>query len=752
MADPGPRRRNLFERLQVGIPAILLAAAVGLRLAEPPMVESLTCWVFDGYNRFRPRPYEDVPVRIADIDEESLSRLGQWPWPRTLLARLTERLSELGASAVAFDILFAEPDRTSPKLILPLWRSAHRGAAGRSLEAAARGEASARLPDHDRLFAKALEATRAVAGFVLLDRKGDPAPVVKATFAWSGEDHRPYIPAFTGAVRNLPEIEDAAAGAGCFTAVPDPDGVIRRTPLVFRIGETVIPSLTLEALRVAQGASTILVKAAGGSGEASFGAQTGISRLKVGAFEIPTDAIGRIWVYYTRPEPRRFIPIWKILEKDFDPAALEGAIVFVGTSASGLKDQRATPLNPAAAGVEIHAQVAEQILLGRFLNRPDWAPGAEALFLVFFGGGLILLLRRVRAGWGASLAAASVGGAWGISWLLFTRWSRLVDPLVPSLGVLAVYGSSSLIGYLQSERDRRRVRGAFSRYLSPVLVEQLAAHPDKLRLGGETRRITVHFCDIQGFTTMSEWYDPQGLILFLNRFLTPMTEIVLKHRGSIDKYIGDCIMAYWNAPLDDPDHAANACRAVLEMHARLDALNAELRVEAETLKKEFHPIRLRTGLNTGDAIVGNMGSEQRFDYSVLGDDVNVASRLEGANKFFGTFTMAGETTFHEAAGAVEGRELGLVRVVGKAHPMRVYNLLALRGQLSEEWGRAMPLYDEGRALFGKRSFEEANRRFEEVLRIVPKDGPSGLYQHMAAEYAAIPPPDDWDGVFNLTAK
>lgn len=731
-----PRPNGDWKRLDwlhLLVPSLFLVLAVALRIANWGAVAEVQNRVFDSYNRRRPRPYREAPVRIIDIDDESLSRLGQWPWPRALIAQVVRRLKALGASAIAFDIVFAEPDRTSPSRIC-------------------RDKTIGSLADYDRILAQAIADSPVVIGSVLTEQENYSAPALKASFALAGDDPLPYLSRFNGAVINLPEHEKAASGNGSFNIIPEPDGIIRRIPLLLGLKNQVIPSLAAEALRVAQGAATISVKASGASGETAFGAHTGISKIKIGDFIVPTDAHSRAWVYYSKPDPRRTIPIWRILENDFDPKQVEGCITFLGTSASGLKDQRATPLNPVTPGVEVHAQIAEQILLKEFLQRPDWASGAETLFLFIFGAALILFFKRLGAAGGAVVALLAAVSAFVLSWQAFLRWKWLIDPLFPALTVLLIYLSSSLISYLRSEGDRRRVRNAFGRYMSPVLVEQLAAHPEKLKLGGEMKRMTFHFCDIEAFTGMSEWYDPQGLTIFLNRFLTPMTEIILAHKGSIDKYVGDCIVAYWNAPLDDPEHAKNACLAVLEMHARLKTLNAELQLEAEAAGRKFLPLKIRTGLNTGPCIVGNMGSNQRFDYSILGDDVNLASRLEGANKFFGTYIMASEFTLEEARHCVEARELGRVRVLGKSTPIKVFNLLSKKGELSADWRGVLPHYEKGLALFNSRQFEQAALSFQEVIKILPKDGPSNVYLNVSRDYSAIPPPEDWTGVFNLTAK
>ena len=304
---------------------------------------------------------------------------------------------------------------------------------------------------------------------------------------------------------------------------------------------------------------------------------------------MPTDATGSILVHYTPSYPQRYIPVWRILEPDFKPDDIEGRIVFIGTSAAGLKDLRATPFAADTPGVEVHAQLVEQIVSGRYLERPDFAPAVELAFVLVIGAGLILLLTRIGAVWAGALGAGAVALACGVSWLAFTRFGWMVDPVSPSIAAMLVFLTGTVIVYLQSEYQRQQVRGAFSRYMSPHLVERLAEHPEQLVLGGETRDMTIMFCDIRGFTSISEQFDAQGLTSMLNRFLTPMTELILDREGTIDKYMGDAIMAFWNAPLDDPDHAEHACLTGLAMIARLKELNVEWRAAAEAEGKALFP-------------------------------------------------------------------------------------------------------------------------------------------------------------------
>ena len=738
------RRGAVYRWAHILLPLSIIVAATCFRGRPGGWEEQLQFKVFDGYQRMRPRPYEAVPVRIIDIDEESLRRLGQWPWPRTRLAELVQKLTKAGASAIAFDMVFAEPDRTSPSRVVDSWPAGPGAAALR--------EAARKLPDNDAVFARAIESGPVVLGMPFLDEdNGATPPAGKAHIAYGGESPLRFLTDFPGVARDLPALEEAASGIGVFSFSLDSDNIVRRPEILERHGNAMFPGLSIEALRVAQGQTTIGVKMAGGSGEK--GGRTGLSRLKVGSYQFPVDPNGRFWTYFTPSVPERYVPAWRIFSGDFDGSKLKRNIVFVGTSAQGLRDIKATPLDPSTPGVEAHVNIAEQILNQRFLSRPDWAPGAELIFMVLTGLVLLALLPRLGAAWCALVAAAAVGGAIEFSWNLFLTRGYLIDPLYPSAVIVGVYMTSSLINYLKTEAEKRQVKGAFSRYMSPALVEQLAKHPERLKLGGETRNMTFHFCDIRGFTTISEQFDPHGLTQFINRFLTPMTEIILKHQGVIDKYMGDCIMAFWNAPLDDADHARHACTAALEMHARLASLNEELRAEAETAKRKFIPIHIGTGLNTGNCVVGNMGSDMRFDYSVLGDDVNLASRLEGQSKTYGVNVVLGPAT-REAAPEFAAIELDLIKVKGKTVPVHIYALMGPpETARSEAFLALAAAHAEMIAAYRAQKWERAKSLIARCREMgFPLKVLYDLYEHRIADYLAAPPAPDWDGAYTATSK
>ncbi|WP_119460939.1 adenylate/guanylate cyclase domain-containing protein [Rhodospirillaceae bacterium SYSU D60014] len=740
----------MIGRLDWIVPGLLLLLALLLRVNEPALVEQLRNLVFDSYQRLAPRAYEPQPVRIVDIDEESLKRLGQWPWPRDRLARLVDRLGEMDAAAVVLDILLAEPDRLAPENLAALWPD-------RPEFAPLQAEIAA-LPDPDAALADSLARTPAVTAFVLIDRPSGAradgrTPAIKAGFSHAGDDPRLFAPRFTDATVALPSLEAAARGNGSVNAIPDADGTIRRVPLLVRLGDRLYPSLAAEALRVAQGAGSYMIKASGASGERSFGEATGITHLRIGAAVVPTDARGRILLYDSGSVAARFLPAWRVLEPDFDPAAVAGRIALIGTSAEGLKDVRTTPLDPVMAGVEVHAQILEQMLSGVYLQRPDWATGAELLHLTLFGIVLIVFIRRVGALLSALVAASAIVIAVSLSWAAFARHGWLLDPLFASLVALLVYLSGSLLGYLRTEREKWQVRGAFGRYLSPVLVEELTRHPERLTLGGEMRELTLMFCDIRGFTNIAEGLDPQALTRLINGFLTPMTGVIQDKGGTIDKYIGDCIMAFWNAPLTDADHARSAIRAALAMRAELQRLNELWDAEAMREGRAPRRIAIGIGINTGFCCVGNMGSEQRFDYSVLGDAVNVASRLESLSGTYGVDLVIGERTAEQVP-EMALIEIDQVRVKGRATPIAIYTALGDADLRDSELFRELAgAHGAMLAAYRRQDWPEAARALTACRALGEILAPLyELYERRIAAFSATPPTKEWDGVFAPTTK
>jgi adenylate cyclase len=726
------------------IPPLVLLGALFLDLRAAHLVAPLRNFTFDSYERLAPRPYQDAHVRIVDIDDETLAKLGQWPWPRPLIARVLSRLTELGAASIALDAVFAEPDRTSPRNIVPMWRE---------LSTSLPDDLTGNLPDFDALLAKTIAETPTVLGIVLTNANHNHPPRPWG-MAMAGSDVRPFLNAYQGAIENLPVLQAHAPGIGAFNSDADTDGIVRRVPLLFALtgaksaSEGIYPALSAEALRVAQRASTYIVKGTGASGFTAFGENVGVNTVKIGQAIVPTDKNASIQLYDTGSVPERTIPLWQILEPNFDRSRIEGNIIFIGTSAPGLGDQRTTPIRQFAPGVEVHAEAAEQMILGQYLIRPNYMPAAEALWLLILGGGLLLLLRGVGPTVAAIIGIVGIGGSFVVSWVAFRRFGVLVDPVYPAAAAFAIYLSQSLIHYVRTERDRRYIKNAFGLYISPAQVARLGSDPSKLKLGGEMREMTIMFCDIRGFTSLSETMNAEALTHFINGFLTPMTDIIQARNGTIDKYIGDCIMAFWNAPLDEPAHAELGVRAALEMAQDLVRLNQKWRSEAAAEGRVFNGIGIGIGLATGTCCVGNLGSDQRLNYSVLGDDVNLASRLEGQTKVYGMTTIISEAT-QEQLPDFATLELDLLRVKGKAQPRRIFGVLGDETVAAEEWFVTLSRDHHAMLAAYRRQDWPAAEVLLERLRGQARGDMHYLYDLYAeriADFRTTELPEDWDGV------
>ena len=720
--------------------AILTFLAIALRIWDPTPIRQLRHMAFDSYQRISPRDFSsDLPVRIVDIDDASLEKLGQWPWSRTRLGTLVDQLNANGAAAIGFDFVFSEPDRTSPEEVLAgLPPSPALKPLRRLFED---------FPTNDATFAATISRNNVVLGAILNNGGGGPTHPPLAGFAHAGDDPRAFVPPYTGVTGNLPVLEKAARGLGILNWVPDGDQIIRRVPLLARIGDELYPAFSTELLRTAQGASSYLIKSSGANEEEAYGSETGLVALRVGEMILPTAANGEIWLHFTGHQPQRLLPAWKILNGDVDRAEIEGRIMLIGTSAPGLFDLRATPLDAAIPGVEVHAEALEQMITGASLIRPDFALAVELIALLAAGLIIAGLIGVVGPQWTAVVAlVVMVVNNWA-SWVAFSDHGWLLDPVYPSLMTASVYVAGTLTGYIRAERQKGEVRRAFGHYLSPSLVEDLAEHPEHLVLGGEERELTILFSDVRGFTSISETMGPTQLTGFINRLLTPLTDVILQSGGTIDKYMGDAVMAFWNAPITDEAHAINACRAALQMHDCLADLNREIETEAREVGRDPVPIQIGIGLNTGPACVGNLGSRQRFAYSAIGDDVNVASRLEGQTKTYGVQTLVSEATVH-AAQAFAYLELDRLKVQGRQEPVTIFALLGDQAvSRSDNFINLKAANDGLLAAYRARKWDEANTLIATCQEL------GGI--HLETHYEALqkrlnnfkrrPPGPQWDG-------
>ncbi len=718
----------------------LLFALLFLRVTDPAPLEELRLRAFDLFQVIQPRVATQRPVVIVDIDEESLRKFGQFPWPRTRVADLITRLTQLGAATIAFDVIFAEPDRLSPALAAEGYRE---------LDEETRNKLRA-LPSNDQIMADAIKQSR-----VVLGETGLPLPVPQPDaqpaavgVAALGGDPKPFLYNFPGRLKNVPVLDNAAAGRGLFSIRSERDGIVRRVPMVMQAQGTIMPSLSFEMLRVATGASTILIRMD----------NAGIKGVAVPGLEMPTDRNGQVWVHFAPSDKARYVSAADVLEGRATTDRFSRRLVLIGTSATGLLDLKTTPNDPTMPGVEVHAQVLESILTGGVLSAPNYAIGAELLVAFVLGVAIIWLAPILGPAFLLLFAAAFISLLVGASWYFFSQERLLIDFTFPLLSSLIIFLTLIFSNFVKEQAQRRQIRSAFGQYLSPTLVEQLAQSPEKLVLGGEARDMTIMFSDVRGFTTISEIYkdDPQGLTALMNSFLTPLTNAIIDRKGTIDKYMGDAVMAFWNAPIYDPTHEINACEAALDMLDRVEVLNREREEAAKAAGTPFIPINIGVGINTGRCVVGNMGSDLRFDYSVLGDSVNLASRLEGQCKSYGLPIIIGSRTANVAKDKFAILELDFIAVKGKKEPEVVYaivgreelahtgrfqrwrelNMNMLSRYRSRDWAGALAAIEQGLAA------DEENR-FRTLYSI---------YSERIRTFQTTPPPEDWDGAYALDSK
>ncbi|UYN99980.1 MAG: adenylate/guanylate cyclase domain-containing protein [Devosia sp.] len=632
-----------WTSLLFGLAVIMALGA--LRISDPYPVRVARETTFDLFQQIKPRDTPpQLPIRIIDIDEASLAELGQWPWPRDMLADLTTRLAELGAAAIVFDVLFSEADRLSPA------RFVDRGT------------------DNDEIFAEALAGSPSVLSLARGVGGAPPDAGPKAGVAMTGEDPLRQVAEIGGAAQPLPDLSAAAQGVGVANLGRDSAGIARRLPLIWRQGERVYPALAIEALRVAQGASTLVVL-----GDTAGGGT--VEQVRVGDLVVPTGPSGDIWLYYRELPEDLALPAREIFVDGYGQMAdrIAGHIVLIGSSASGLLDIRVNTLGEAVAGVTIHAQALEQMLTGIFLQRADWVVGLE--LLIFAITAMIIVLAVVMTGPMSGLAVSLTAGIAivVVSWVAFVGPRLLIDPSFSLFAALIVYAAMAFYRFAVTDADRRRIRRAFGHYVEPSLLTRIEADASLLRLGGDLRDLTVMFSDVRNFTTLAEKTPPAELVAKLNRLFAILGKSIVGHHGTIDKFMGDAVMAFWNAPAELDRHALMACRAALDMRRSLAELNAS----------SNDPMTIGIGIATGPALVGNMGFEQRFDYSCIGDTVNVASRIEGACRRVGHDILVTQPTA-QAAPEFAFLDLGSVELKGMSEPEPV---LALVG---DETMRASP--------------------------------------------------------------
>ncbi len=686
-----------------------------------------------------PVPHRDVV--IVDIDEASLAEVGHFPWPRSVLAQLIDRLVEAGVVVVGFDIVFAEDEENPIRQVL-------REATPLLGDNAARlGELLAPVDeelDGDLLFARSISAAREagidiVLGYALTQEQnragvtGDPLELLDAP-----DPGALGLEQMTGHTANITVLQQAAERAGFFVSTPDADGVNRSYPMILAYDDAIYPSLALESARRFLFVEEIALLST------PIGGVETLEAVSLDGELLPTDGLGRVMIPYRGPARTfDYVSAADVLRGDAGEA-LAGRIALIGTSAVGLVDIRSTPVSSVYPGVEVHASVLAGIIDGQFPFKPPWADGVD--IVLTFGLGLLLSLVLPFSGVLLYVLASAVAAGIAV-WVNLWLWidQAFVTSLIgPLLAVVAVTSFNLVYGFFTETLAKRQLKSMFGQYVPPELVEEMSRNPEGITDDGERRELTVLFCDIRGFTTISEQLTASQLKDLLNRFFTPMTEIIFDHRGTIDKYVGDMIMAFWGAPLADPDHARNAIDTALMMLARTEELKPEL------ARLGYPEVNIGIGLNTGPMNVGNMGSQFRRSYTVLGDSVNLGSRLEGLTKFYGVQLIVGEQT-HAGQDAFLFRQLDRVQVKGKKEPTRIYTPICRLDEATSEVRAELALYEQARRAYIEKRWDDAEQGFRE-LRVEEDNVLYDIYLERLAHLRVEPPDDDWDGTFVHTSK
>ncbi|MFH1674891.1 MAG: adenylate/guanylate cyclase domain-containing protein [Pseudomonadota bacterium] len=693
-------------------------------------------------------------IILAVVDEKSIEKEGKWPWPRTKMADLIDKLSEDGARVIGFDIGFLEPDENNTLMTIRRLQEHIKVLGIYNQELSKHLHEAEATADNDRLLADAIKRSRArvVLGYFFhmsgenlehIDQetiRAELRDIAKAKYhmtRYTSQTARD-VPMYQALIpqSNIPQVASATPYAGYFNVFPDNDGAIRWIPMVIQCGEKLFGPLSLQIVRAYLGGPPLSVKIA----------RYGIEELKVGTLTIPTTEDGWFIIDY-RGGAKTFphISVSDILKQNVAPGTFQDKIVVVGATATGIYDHRVTPFSNVYSGLEIHANVINNILHQQFLHRPNWAGLFDMAAIVLLGLflGLILMILRPVTG---VLAAVTLFLAY--LWLcryLFVYQGALLNVTYPSAVLIVVYVNITMFKYATEERQKRWMRNAFSYYLSSSVVNDIVRQPERLKLGGEKKELSILFSDIRGFTAISEGLTPEALVHFMNKYLTAMTDVVFEYEGLLDKYIGDAIMAVFGAPVPQSNHAERACRTALGM---LEALK-ELRSRWDSQNIPY--IDIGIGINTGPMVVGNMGSDRRFDYTVMGDSVNLGSRLEAANKTYGTNIIISEFTYTYVSPLFTCRELDLVRVKGKSEPIRIYELIGV-SDVPQNMIDLIGQFTLGLEKYKKQEWNEAIKYFSNALNILPTDAPSQLYSHRCETLKLNPPGDDWDGVFTMTTK
>jgi len=747
--------RHLLVKIRQHSPIILLTAGIALAFLfvsynkyDLGFVQQLDNYLYDARLNLTMPGTVDPTIVIVDIDEASLAEIGRWPWSRDKLAHLVTELFEYyKVSMIGFDIFFREPDESSGYRILK--QLGKQELAGVPQYLGRLDELQAQL-DFDKLFSDSLARGPVVMGYTFFAAQESnarirdgvlPPPVITAA-----QVEGKFIPAqhYTGYGANLPEIQANAVGAGHTTPSLDTDGVVRRVPMLIEFDGDYYESLSLAMTRLILGADRVepVFAAAAASGSA----MPALEGLRLNDVLIPVDAhIQTLVPYRGGAHSFPYVSAADIIHGRADPKVLEGSVVLVGTSAKGLVDLRPAPVSSEFPGVEVHANLISGILDQRLKTANDNTEFIGTLSLLLTGMALVLVLPLLSPIPATVFTAAMLAAVLGSNYYLWTQDNLVVPLALNLLLILLVYLLNMAYGFFIVGRAMRQLSHLFGQYLPKELVEEMKEDPTAYNQLAQNREMTVLFTDIRSFTTISEGLSPEDLSAMLNSYLTPMTQIIHDHRGTIDKYIGDAVMAFWGAPLADPDHARHALYTGLAMLERLNAIREDFK------ERGWPEIRIGVGINTGVMSVGDMGSKFRMSYTVLGDAVNLGSRLEGLTKTYGVEIIVSETT-RAAVPDYVYRELDLVKVKGKEQPIAIFEPIAPASEISDNELRELDASDQALTDYRAQDWDEAERQFRQLQALSPGRALYGIYLERIAEFRIHPPGRDWDGVYTHKTK
>jgi adenylate cyclase len=734
----------------ITIATILIVSA--LFFFQAPILEMIELKTYDLRFRSRGKIQPTPVVALALIDEKSLDTEGRWPWPRAKLARLVEILSKDGAKVIGFDIGFLEPDENSRLTLVNQFGQEVNSLNIDNPKLSAFIELRKLEADNDLALSKAIENSDStvVLGYFFhmnesdLDYKILPGQVDRQLDRISGSkyplvmDNRsnvsfdPFINAFMPE-SNLEIFSNVAAASGYYSVKSDPDGVVRWLPLIIKCKEELFPPLSILCSWYFLDKPQMLVNVA----------EHGVEGIQMGPRFIPTDESGELLINYLGPAKTfPHISISDILSGRVSPGTFKDRIVLVGATAMGTHDLRTTPISPLYPGVEIHATAIDNILTGNFMTRPKWSKVYDLLAIIILAGLTGIALPRMSAIKGLIFAVILFAVHIVVAHWLFVGQRMWLSMTYPLLALTLNYTGLTAYYYVTEERERKKVKGTFRQFVAPLVIDEMLDSPDKLKLGGEEKELTVLFSDLEKFTTYSERYSPSEMISILSDYYNVMTEQIFLHRGTLKEYVGDEIMAFFGAPLDHPDHAQRACRTALAMREHRRALGIEW------AKKGRPVLRARTGINSGPMLVGNLGSKYRFAYGVLGDQVNLGSRLEGLNKMYSSEIIIGENTARLVKDDFVLRKIDVVQVKGRAQCVDVFELVSENGQeIPKELEEALKDYAAGYEAYCDQHWDEAIGLFERALELWPDDGPSKTMVERSRTYKESPPPEGWDCVY-----